>query len=87
MISGLIPPPLNEFDYKDSEFSRGCQAAAGYLTEGSAAICKLGRLYYFPAYDIRPRQPGAGHPVDRATPEAPRREGRYGRRPTLVNPQ
>ena len=43
MISGLIPPPLNEFDHKDSEFSRNCQAAAGY----PHAICKFLWMYYF----------------------------------------
>jgi len=75
----LDPATPERIRSKDSEFSRNCQAAAGYLH----VICLFLRMYYFHAYDIQPRQPGAVHSVDRATPGAPRRLNRCGRRPNL----
>jgi hypothetical protein len=41
----LDPATPERIRSKNSEFSRNCQAAAGFLSEGSAAICKIRWLY------------------------------------------
>jgi hypothetical protein len=37
----LDPATPERIRLNDSEFSRGCQAAVGFLSEGTAAICKI----------------------------------------------